>query len=85
MLRYIVRRLVYMLITLWLIVTFTFVLMKFLPGDPFGEDSQKLTIEQRAALAKQYGLDKPIWEQYLQYVGNVAKGDLGVSNSRPAK
>jgi len=85
MLRYIVRRLVYMLITLWLIVTFTFVLMKFLPGDPFGEDSQKLTIEQRAALAKQYGLDKPIWEQYLQYVGNVAKGDLGVSFQFPTR
>lgn len=85
MLRYILRRLVYMLITLWLIVTFTFVLMKFLPGDPFGEDSQKLTIEQRAALAKQYGLDKPIWEQYVQYIGNVAQGDLGVSFQFPTR
>ncbi|MCP3771965.1 ABC transporter permease [Paenibacillus sp. MZ04-78.2] len=85
MLRYLLRRLGYMVITLWLVVTFTFVLMKNLPGDPFGEESQKLTIEQRKLLYAQYGLDKPIWEQYLQYMNNVIHGDLGVSFQFPTR
>lgn len=85
MLRYTLRRLVYMVITLWLIVTFTFVLMKNLPGDPFGEDTLKLTEEQRKLLYAQYGLDKPIWDQYLQYINNVIHGDLGVSYAFPTR
>jgi len=85
MLRYILRRLIYMVITLWLIVSFTFVLMKNLPGDPFGEESLKLTLEQKKLLYEQYGLDKPIWEQYLHYMNNVIHGDLGVSYSFPTR
>ncbi|WP_028549269.1 ABC transporter permease [Paenibacillus sp. UNC451MF] len=85
MLRYTFRRLVYMVVTLWLIVTFTFVLMKNLPGDPFGEDTLKLTAEQKQLLYAQYGLDKPIWEQYLKYLNNVIHGDLGVSYAFPTR
>ncbi|NHN31485.1 ABC transporter permease [Paenibacillus agricola] len=85
MLRYIGRRLIYMVITLWVIVTFTFVLMKNLPGDPFGEESLKLTAEQKALLYAQYGLDKPVWEQYLTYMNNVIHGDLGVSYAFPTR
>ncbi|NOU95418.1 ABC transporter permease subunit [Paenibacillus sp. LMG 31456] len=85
MLRYILRRLIYMVITLWVIVSFTFVLMKNLPGDPFGEESLKLTVEQKQLLYAQYGLDKPVWEQYLKYMNNVIHGDLGVSYSFPTR
>lgn len=85
MLRYILRRLIYMVITLWLIVSFTFVLMKNLPGDPFGEESLKLTAEQKKLLYAQYGLDRPMWEQYLKYMNNVIHGDLGVSYSFPTR
>ncbi|GAA4857954.1 ABC transporter permease [Paenibacillus vulneris] len=85
MLRYTLRRLVYMVVTLWLIITFTFVLMKNLPGDPFGEDSLKLTAEQKQLLYAQYGLDKPLWEQYLKYLNNVIHGDLGVSYAFPTR
>ncbi|WP_282941516.1 ABC transporter permease [Paenibacillus sp. RC67] len=85
MLRYTFRRLVYMVVTLWLIVTFTFVLMKNLPGDPFGEDTLKLTAEQKQLLYAQYGLDKPVWEQYLKYLNNVIHGDLGVSYAFPTR
>jgi oligopeptide transport system permease protein len=85
MLRYILRRLVYMVITLWLIVSFTFVLMKNLPGDPFGEESLKLTVEQKKLLYAQYGLDRPLWEQYLKYMNNVIHGDLGVSYAFPTR
>lgn len=84
MLRYILRRFVYMIITIWLIVTVTFILMKNLPGDPF-ENSEKLTKEQRAILYQQYGLDKPVWEQYVLFLKDVAHGDLGVSFQYPAR
>lgn len=84
MLKYTIRRIIYMIITLWLITTLTFVLMKSLPGDPFGEASAKMTDAQRKILMQQYGLDKPMWEQYVKYVGDVAQGDLGVSFQFPA-
>ncbi|MDF2926407.1 MAG: hypothetical protein K0R57_5321 [Paenibacillaceae bacterium] len=84
MLKYILRRIVYMIITLWLITTLTFVLMKSLPGDPFGEASAKMTNAQRQILMTQYGLDKPIGEQYLKYLNDVIHGDLGVSFQFPA-
>jgi oligopeptide transport system permease protein len=73
-----------MIITLWLITTLTFVLMKSLPGDPFGEASAKMTNAQRQILMTQYGLDKPIGEQYLKYLNDVIHGDLGVSFQFPA-
>ncbi|SFL31972.1 oligopeptide transport system permease protein [Paenibacillus sp. 1_12] len=85
MLRYAFRRFIYMIITLWVIVSFTFVLMKNLPGDPFGEESLKLTAEQKTLLYAQYGLDKPMWEQYLKYMNNVIHGDLGVSYAFPTR
>jgi len=73
-----------MIVTLWLISTVVFVLMKNLPGDPFGEASQKLTAENRKILMEQYGLDKSLPEQYLIYMKSLLKGDLGVSYQFPA-
>jgi oligopeptide transport system permease protein len=73
-----------MIITLWLIVTTTFILMKNLPGDPF-ENSERLTNEQKAILKQQYGLDKPVWEQYVLYLKDVAQGDLGISFQYPTR
>jgi oligopeptide transport system permease protein len=81
---YIVRRFLYMVITLWLIVTITFVLMKALPGDPFGEAAAKLQPENLEILKVQYGLDKPQWQQYLKYMNHVIHGDLGISYQFPA-
>jgi len=77
-LRYTLRRFGYMIITLWVIITLTFFLMHMLPGDPFS-DIQKLTPELQAKLLEKYGLDKPLPEQYLHYLGKVIQGDLGVS------
>lgn len=79
------RRLLYTLITLWLIVTLTFILMHNLPGDPFGPSSEKLTEATRNMLMKQYGLDRPMWEQYLKFMGNIIQGDLGYSFQYPAR
>lgn len=82
--RFILRRFLYMLITFWMVVTLTFVLMHNLPGDPFA-NSEKLTTTQRALLAKQYGLDKPITVQYGEYLVNIVQGDLGVSFAYPTR
>jgi oligopeptide transport system permease protein len=85
LLKFILRRIVFALITLWLIITLTFVMMKNLPGDPLGDASQKLTPENFAILKAAYGLDKPLWEQYFIYFGNLLKGDFGRSFSFPAQ
>lgn len=85
MLKYVGRRLFYMLITLWVIITFTFVLMHNLPGDPFAEGSEKIPKETRDMLLAQYGLDKPLHIQYVNYLGDILKGDLGVSFQYPAR
>jgi oligopeptide transport system permease protein len=67
-----------MILTLLVIATATFFLMKLLPGTPF-KNQEKLTQKQIQLLNKQYGLDKPVVEQYVKYMGNVVKGDFGVS------
>ena len=84
MIRYVAKRLFYMLITLFIIISITFFISKLLPGTPFADD--KLTPQTRAQLFEKYGLDEPIPVQYVKYVFNVAQGDLGNSfyfESRP--
>lgn len=84
MVKFILRRFLYALITLWLIATFTFVLMKNLPGNPLGEGAEKIPKATRDMLMKQYGLDKPLWQQYLTFMNNIIHGDLGASFQFPA-
>jgi Binding-protein-dependent transport system inner membrane component. len=78
MVRYILRRLGYMALTLFLIATVTFFLMKMLPGTPLKADD-KLTDEQKAIVLEKYGLNDPLPVQYVRYMGNLLKGDLGTS------
>ncbi|MDO4432286.1 MAG: ABC transporter permease [Aerococcaceae bacterium] len=77
-LRYIAKRVGYMLLTLFVIVTVTFFLMKLLPGTPFANEDQ-LTAVQLEMLNEKYGLNQPVYVQYFNYLKNVLKGDLGVS------
>ncbi|MGG1553107.1 MULTISPECIES: ABC transporter permease [Paenibacillus] len=84
MVKFILRRFLYALITLWLIASFTFVLMKNLPGNPLGEGAEKIPKATRDMLMKQYGLDKPLWQQYLTFLNNIIHGDLGASFQFPA-
>jgi oligopeptide transport system permease protein len=77
MLRYVAKRVVYMLITLFVIISITFFISKLLPGTPFADD--KLTPQTRAQLFEKYGLDEPLYIQYAKYMVNVAQGDLGNS------
>ncbi len=78
MAKYIFKRLVYSLLTLFLLVAITFFMMHMLPGDPFST-GKAMDPATMAALQAKYGLDKPLPEQFVIYIGNVIKGDLGVS------
>lgn len=75
---YIAKRIAYMVVTLFIIITLTFFLMKYLPGTPFADEDQ-LTAAQLAILNEKYGLNQPIYIQYMKYILNVLRGDLGVS------
>jgi oligopeptide transport system permease protein len=78
MARYIGQRLIYMVITLFLIATISFILMKFLPGTPLSA-ADKLSPEQREIILESYGLNDPIPVQYGKYLVGLVQGDLGVS------
>lgn len=77
MFRYIASKFFYMLVSLLILITATFFLMKAIPGNPFA--SEKMNPVIQAKLNEQYGFNKPIYEQYLKYVGNLVQGDFGVS------
>ncbi len=80
MARYIASRLVGLVIVVWLVLTIAFVIVRLAPGDPaallLGPDA---TPEDAAALRTQLGLDRPVIVQYLSFVLNAARGDLGTS------
>lgn len=75
--KYIFKRVATSIFTLLAILLVLFVLMQLMPGSPFNDE--KLTDSQRATLNAKYGLDQPVTVQFFRYVGNMAKGDLGVS------
>jgi len=78
MLRFIGRRLLVAIPTLFLVVTLAFFMMRAAPGSPFDTDRRlSPAIEQN--IRAQYGMNKPLPQQYLDYVGGVLKGDLGPS------
>ena len=66
------------IVTLWVIITMTFVLMHAIPGDPF-TDEKRIKPEIMANRNAKYGLDKPLIEQYGIYMNNLLHGDFGVS------
>ncbi|MBM4761643.1 oligopeptide ABC transporter permease [Bacillus sp. B15-48] len=78
MTRYLLRRLWYMFITLFIIATISFFLMKLLPGSPLNA-ADKLSEQQQAIVLEKYGLNDPVPIQYVKYIGGLFKGDLGVS------
>jgi peptide/nickel transport system permease protein len=77
---YAAERLFHLLLVLWVVTTLTFLLFRLMPGDPtLNFLSPTFTEETRAALLKSFGLDKPLWEQYLIYLGQLLHGDFGRS------
>lgn len=75
---YLVRRLLASLATLWVIVTLTFILMHAIPGDPFISEA-RVSPQAMENLRRFYGLDQPLPVQYVRYLSNVVRLDLGRS------
>ena len=75
--KYILKRVLTAVFTLLVILLVLFILMQLMPGSPFNDE--KLNDSQRAMLYAKYGLDQPIYIQFIRYVGNMLHGDLGVS------
>jgi oligopeptide transport system permease protein len=82
MLRFIARRLLETIPVLFIIVTATFFMIRFVPGGPFTSE-RAVTPEILRNLEAHYGLDKPLYRQYLDYLGSLLRGDLGPSFKYP--
>lgn len=78
MLKYLLKRIALALVTIWAVITITFALMHSIPGDPFRSESKMPPAVYENLLSK-YGLNKPVTEQYVIYLQNLLKGDLGAS------
>ncbi|NLK68211.1 MAG: ABC transporter permease [Clostridiaceae bacterium] len=78
MVRYILKRLVISIITIWLLATVTFFLLRTLPGNPF-QTEKLLTVEMQERMMSYYGLDRPLMEQYFTYMKNLLQGNFGYS------
>ena len=78
MLRYILKRLVLSLATVWAIATICFFLIRLLPGNPFIV-ANPLDMTNAENMMEYYGLNAPLWEQYIQFMGNLLHLDFGYS------
>ncbi|MDY0404798.1 ABC transporter permease [Virgibacillus sp. 179-BFC.A HS] len=76
---YIVKRFVTMLLTIWVIASLTFIIMKFIPGDPFASDADVLPEHVLDNMRAKYHLDEPIPVQYVLYLKSLVMFDLGPS------
>ncbi|MDN6899524.1 ABC transporter permease [Oenococcus sicerae] len=77
MAKYILKRIAMMILTIFIVTALTFILMQWMPGSPF--NNPKLSASQIALLNKQYGLDKPVWQQFLNYLVNALHFNFGTS------
>ncbi|MBL9201715.1 MAG: ABC transporter permease subunit [Opitutaceae bacterium] len=82
MLRFITSRFLQSLLALFLVITATFFMLRFVPGGPFTAE-KAVTPEILRNLEAHYGLNKPLWQQYLDYLGSLLQGDLGPSFKYP--
>lgn len=84
MIRVFIKKVFILLLSLGCVVTVTFFLVHSLPGDPFIGESD-INPEVLLSLRAHYGLDEPLWLQYLKYVKNLASFDLGPSIASPGR
>jgi len=79
---YVIRRFLTAIPTLFVIVTLAFFLIRIAPGGPFNQE-RGLSPEVKANLEKQFGLEDPLWQQYLNYLNNLLHGNFGPSYNLP--
>ena len=78
MARYLLKRVVLAVVTIWAVATITFCLMNMVPGGPFLSE-KAISPAATAALEAKYGLDKPFGERYVTYIKDACHGDFGLS------
>lgn len=78
MTKYILKRLAVSLVTIWAVATVCFFLLRLLPGNPFILQNP-LDMKNAERMIAYYGLDRPLWEQYLSYMGSLLRLDFGYS------
>ncbi len=76
--KYLLKRILLSIVTIWVVITTTFILMHSVPGNPFRTESKMPKVVYQNLL-KKYGLDKPLSEQYFIYLGRIVRGDFGDS------
>jgi len=84
MIRLLLRRLLELVPTVLVIVVASFALVRLAPGSPFSSEKE-IPAEIRQKLEAKYGFDKPLPEQFIRYIGNLLKGDLGLSTKYPQR
>lgn len=77
--KYIIKRIGYSILSLFVIVTITFFLMRLAPGSPFATEQNNISPQIQEQLNEQYGLNDPWYEQYVNYLGDVVTMDFGQS------
>ncbi|MFD3156107.1 ABC transporter permease [Haloimpatiens sp. FM7330] len=86
MFKYILKRIGYMLVTLWIVTTITFMLVHVIPGDPLASMARNLPEQIKANYYAKYGLDQPVIVQYGHFMKNlVLHGDFGESLAYPGR
>ncbi len=80
--KYIVKRVLIGIVTLFALATITFFLMHIIPGSPFAGETSKLPAAVKEKLIAQYGLDQPLYVQFGAYLRNALTGDFGTSLNR---
>lgn len=76
--KYIVKRVLSGILSIFIVATLTFFLMNLVPGGPFVAE-KNISAASQAALEAKYGLDKPLLERYTTYMTDLLKGDMGIS------
>src|SRR5512132_3729283 len=85
MARYLLGRVFGLVIVFLIVSVVAFSLMHSVPGGPFDEEKSPLPPAAKANILRKYGLDKPLYEQYLRYMGNALRGDFGISFASPTE
>jgi ABC-type dipeptide/oligopeptide/nickel transport system permease component len=85
MARYVIARLGSLIFVLFAVSLIAFLLMHSVPGGPFDEKERRLPEATRQAQLRKYGLDKPLWEQYVRYMWNAVQLDFGVPFQSPTE
>jgi peptide/nickel transport system permease protein len=83
--RYILGRLGGLLIAFIIVSIITFSMMHAVPGGPFDEEKQPLPPAAKANILAKYGLDKPVWEQYIRYMWSALHMDFGIPFESPTE